>query len=250
MKFAWRTNNPIWPIMNADNGGRNDLGLGLAVLASLWFTRRAPLTGGTLTNSGKNGSSILAALGVAGLIFALHSLLSDTSTMILWVWEGYPVRGPLSAPHGWFTMASMTAGLLAGVYQPRLVSTWTVFGVGCIGAAILTLHANWFGYYGALVVAFYLMAVSIPLLTAASQKSPAITFGIGFLIYNIMVLFHVWVVAYGVYNNLLCLVPSSPCFVSSSKFYNGGLEISTNVFLCTQLSSPEDRWFASTPIGL
>ncbi|KAI0448182.1 Frag1/DRAM/Sfk1 family protein [Xylaria telfairii] len=196
MKFAWRTNNPIWPIMNVDNGGHNDLGLGLAVLASLWFTRRAPLTSGTPTDSSKNGSSILAALGVAGLIFGLHSLLSDTSTMILWVWEGYPVRGPLSVPHGWFTMASMTAGLIAGVYQPRLVSTWTVFGVGCIGAAILTLHANWFGYYGALVVAFYLMAVSVPLLTAASQKSPAITFGIGFLIYNIMVLFHVWVVAY------------------------------------------------------
>ncbi|KAI1757708.1 Frag1/DRAM/Sfk1 family protein [Xylaria castorea] len=196
MKFAWRTNNPIWPIMNADNGGYNDLGLGLAVLASLWFTRRAPLTGGTPFNANKSGSSALAALGVAGLIFGLHSLLSDTSTMILWVWEGYPVRGPLSTPHGWFTMASMTAGLLAGVYRPRLVSTWTVYGVGCIGAAILTLHANWFGYYGALVVAFYLMAVSIPLLTAASQKSPAIAFGVGFLIYNVMVLFHVWVVAY------------------------------------------------------
>ncbi|KAI0401891.1 Frag1/DRAM/Sfk1 family protein [Xylaria palmicola] len=196
MKFAWRTNNPIWPIMNADNGGHNGLGLGLAVLASLWFTRRAPLTRRASTSDSKNGSSILAALGVAGLFFGLHSLLSDTSTMILWVWEGYPVRGPLSAPHGWFTMASMTAGLLVGIYRPRLVSTWTTFGVGCIGAAILTLHANWTGYYGALVTAFYLMAVSIPLLTAASQKSPAITFGVGFLIYNFMVLFHVWVVAY------------------------------------------------------
>ncbi|KAI3339456.1 Frag1/DRAM/Sfk1 family protein [Ustulina deusta] len=196
MKFAWRTNNPIWPIMNADNGGHNGLGLGLAVLATLWFTRRVPVTSGTSPDGGKSGSSILAALGVSGLFFGLHSLLSDTSTMILWVWEGYPVRGPLSVPHGWFTMASMTAGLLAGIYRPRLVGTWTVFGIGCIGAAILTIHANWFGYYGALIVAFYFTAISIPLLTAASQKRPATTFGLGFLIYNFLVLFHVWVVAY------------------------------------------------------
>ncbi|KAI0202788.1 Frag1/DRAM/Sfk1 family protein [Astrocystis sublimbata] len=198
VKFAWRTNNPMWPIMNADNGGRNDLGLGLAVIASLWFTRPAPLTGTTptVTVGDQRGLSGLTALGVGGLIFGLHSLLSDTSTMISWVWEGYPVRGPLSSTHGWFTMASMTAGFLAGVYRPRLVSTWTAFGVGCVGAAMLTLYANWFGYYGALILAFYLMAVSTPLLTAASQKSPAITFGIGFLVYNILVLFHVWVVAY------------------------------------------------------
>ncbi|KAJ2977420.1 hypothetical protein NUW58_g7817 [Xylaria curta] len=196
MKFAWRTNNPIWPIMNAHNDGHNGLGLGLAVLASLQFTRRTPSAGRIFTDDRKTGFSMLAALGVAGLFFALHSLLSDTSTMILWVWTGYPVRGPLSVPHGWFAMASMTAGLLTGIYRPRLVSTWTAFGVGCIGAAILTVHSNWYGYYGALAVAFYLMAVSIPLLTAASQKNPAITFGLGFLIYNFVVLFHVWVVAY------------------------------------------------------
>ncbi|GAW17740.1 hypothetical protein ANO14919_072060 [Xylariales sp. No.14919] len=196
MKFAWRTNNPIWPIMNADNGGHNSFGLGLAVLATLWFTRHVPLTGGRPTDGGKSGSPFLAALGVSGLFFGLHSLLSDTSTMILWVWEGYPVRGPLSAPHGWLTMASMTAGLLAGIYKPRLVSTWTVFGAGCMGATILTRHANWFGYYGALVVAFYFTAISIPFLTAASQRRPAVTFGLGFLIYNFLVLFHVWVVAY------------------------------------------------------
>ncbi|KAI1826546.1 Frag1/DRAM/Sfk1 family protein [Xylaria intraflava] len=196
MKFAWRTNNPIWPIMNDSNGGHNGLGLGLALLATLRFTRKSPLTAGPRTEGKRTDSSVLAALGVAGLLFGLHSLLSDTSTMILWVWEGYPVRGPLSAPHGWFTMAAMTAGLLAGIYQRRLICTWTAFGFGSIGATMLTLYANWFGYYGALIVAFYFTAVSVPLLTAASQKSPAITFGLGYLVYNFMLLFHVWVVAY------------------------------------------------------
>ncbi|RWA08210.1 hypothetical protein EKO27_g6884 [Xylaria grammica] len=150
MKFAWRTNNPIWPIMNADNGGYNSFGLGLAVLATLWFTRHVPLTGGRPTDGGKSGSPFLAALGH-------HDPLG---------------MGRLS------------------------VSTWTVFGAGCMGATILTRHANWFGYYGALVVAFYFTAISIPFLTAASQRRPAVTFGLGFLIYNFLVLFHVWVVAY------------------------------------------------------
>lgn len=196
VKFAWKTNNPIWPIMNGANGGYNGTGLILAVLAMMRFTRKAPLNTGAAADDKQNGSSLLAALGVGGLFFGLHSLLSDTSTMILWVWEGYPVRGPLSGPHGWFTIAAMTAGLLTGIRHPRFVSTWSVYGVGCIGAAILTLYHNWFGYLGALTIAFYLTAVAPPILTAASKRSPAITFGLGFFIYNLMVLFHVWVVAY------------------------------------------------------
>jgi hypothetical protein len=40
------------------------------------------------------------------------------------------------------------------------------------------------------------MAISLPLIARASKKSPAITFGLGFFVYNLLVLFHVWVVAY------------------------------------------------------
>ncbi|CAK7210103.1 Protein cwh43 [Sporothrix bragantina] len=196
-KFAWHTNNPIWPIMHADNGGWNGTGLVLAVLAVLRFTRRRPASGG---NDGdrqaKSGSPALYALSLGGLLFALHSLLSDTSTMILWVWEGYPVRGPLSNIHAYYTIFAMTGGVALGVSLPGLVSSWSAFGVASVGAAVLTLYSNWFGFYGALVLAMYLMALSIPLFSVASKKSPALTFGLGFLVYNFMVLFHVWVVAY------------------------------------------------------
>lgn len=196
VKFAWQTNNPIWPIMHAANDGYNVLGLVLAIMATWRFTRKAPLNTGIATDDKKDGSSFLTALGVAGVFFGLHSLLSDTSTMILWVWEGYPVRGPLAVPHGWFTLVAMTAGLLIGIRHPRFISTWSIYGVGCVGAAILTLYHNWFGYLGALVIAFYLTAVASPILSEASKKNPAVTFGVGFFIYNLMVLFHVWVVAY------------------------------------------------------
>ncbi|KAH6845664.1 Frag1/DRAM/Sfk1 family-domain-containing protein [Chaetomium sp. MPI-CAGE-AT-0009] len=194
-KFAWYTNNPIWPIMHAANGGWNGTGLVLAVLAALRFTRRAPLQGGNPVEA-KGGSALLSAFGIGGLFFALHSLLSDTSTMILWVWDGYPIRGPVSNVHGWYTIAAMTAGVVVGFSRPALVTTWTAYGVGCLGAAILTLYHHWFGYYGALALTVYLMAISVPLISSASKKSPAVTFGLGFLIYNFVVLFHVWVVAY------------------------------------------------------
>jgi hypothetical protein len=194
-KFAWYTNNPIWPIMHAANGGWNGTGLVLALLAALRFTRRAPLQGGNPVED-KSGSALLSAFGIGGLFFALHSLLSDTSTMILWVWDGYPIRGPVSNVHAWYTIAAMTAGVVAGVSRPALVTTWTAYGVACVGAALLTLYHRWVGYYGALALAAYLMAISIPLISSAAKKSPAVTFGLGFFIYNIMVLFHVWVVAY------------------------------------------------------
>ncbi|KAH8904510.1 hypothetical protein BR93DRAFT_939606 [Coniochaeta sp. PMI_546] len=195
VKFAWQTNNPIWPIMHAENGGYNGTGFALAVLAALRFTRKAPLQVDHAVEK-KSGSSLLSAISIGGLLFGLHSLLSDTSTMILWVWDGYPIRGPVSNVHAWYTIAAMSIGVVSGIFAQGIVTTWTTYGAACVGAALLTLYSQWLGYYGALVLAAYLMAISVPLIANASRKSPAVTFGLGFFIYNFLVLFHVWVVAY------------------------------------------------------
>ncbi|VUC35511.1 unnamed protein product [Clonostachys rosea] len=196
-KFLWHTNNPIWPIMHAENGGWNGTGLVLAILAVLRFTRKAPITGGYVSdNKQQKGSALLAACGIGGLFFGLHSLLSDTSTMILWVWEGFPIRGPYFSTHGWFTLAAMSAGIFAGLLRPNEAGGWVHYLIGTAGAMTLTFFSHWVGYYGALALTVYLTSVSVPLIQAATKKSPAISFGIGFLVYNIMVLFHVWVVAY------------------------------------------------------
>jgi hypothetical protein len=196
VKFAWQTSNPIWPTSHAANGGLNEIGLFLAVLAVLRSTRSPPNIVEPTVQSRRQGASLLGAFGIGGLFFGLHSLLSDSSTMILWVWEGYPIRGPISAPHGAVTIAAMGAGLLIGLFYEDLARSWTFYGLGCVGAAFLTLYSHWSGYLGALVLTVYLMAFSVPMIASAARKSPAVTFGMGFLFYNIMVLFHVWVVAY------------------------------------------------------
>ena len=197
-KFAVYTNNPVWPVMHAENGGWNKTGILLAVLAILRSTRRNPSQSTEITTIAKEkrGSGVLAAFGLAGMFFGMHSLLSDSSTMILWGWEGFPVRGPLASPHGAWTIFAMAVGLCIGVYREDLMRTWTFFGIASIGAAMLTCFSHWWGFYGALVVAVYLMAVAPVFISAGVKRSPALTFGLGFLLYNLLVLAHVWVVAY------------------------------------------------------
>ncbi|KKA23469.1 Integral plasma membrane protein [Rasamsonia emersonii CBS 393.64] len=196
-KFACKSNNPIWPTMHSENGGWNKLGLLLAILATLRSTRRPTVSGGDyFPSSGKQGSAILAGIGLGGLFFSLHSLLSDSSTMISWVWEGFPIRGPIAVPHGTWTLFAMGAGLVFGLFYPRLAGSWTAFGIGSLGAAVLTCYSHWFGFYGGLVLAFYLMAITPVLIPSAVRHSPASTFGLGFLVWVFLALFHVWVVAY------------------------------------------------------
>lgn len=196
-KFANHTNNPIWPILNADNGGWNKTGFVLAILA-VWRSTRQVNTSGVehVPSPARKGSSLLAGLGFGGMAFAMHSLLSDSSTMILWVWDGYPVTGPLASPHGAVTILAMSTGLFSGIALPGVFGSWTAFGIGSLGAALVTCYSGWTGYYGALILTVYVMGVAPVLISSAVNHSPAATFGFGYFVYNIMVLFHVWVVAY------------------------------------------------------
>ncbi|KAK4611926.1 hypothetical protein CLAFUW4_13195 [Fulvia fulva] len=195
-KFAFWTNNPLWPIMNEANGGLNKTGLFLFVLALLRAFQKQSKHIDSAPIEKPKGPSIFAGLGLAGAIFGLHSLLSDSSTMILWVWEGYPVRGPLAVPHGAVTILAMGVGLLAGLWYPNVVRSWAAFGIGSIGAAVLTTFSNWTGYYGGLALAVYLVAITPVLISNAVRFAPGRTFFVAFFFYNFLVLFHVWVVAY------------------------------------------------------
>ncbi|KAJ5924580.1 hypothetical protein N7466_008767 [Penicillium verhagenii] len=196
-KFACTTNNPLWPVMHSENGGWNKIGLFIAIFAVL-RSQRGSITSGSdyLPASGKKGSSLLAGVGFGGLLFAIVSLLTDSSTMISWVWDGYPVRGPIAVPHGAVTIFAMGAGLVYGIFNPAIAGSWTAYGIGSVGAALLTYYHHWTGYYGALILAFYIMAVAPVMIKSGVRHSPASTFGLGFVLYIFLLLFHVWVVAY------------------------------------------------------
>ena len=203
-KFAFWTNNPIWPIMHAENGGWNKLGLALAILAVLRTTRRTTDNRGGLPSAVRpKGSPLLAGLGLGGLFFGMHSLLSDSSTMIIWVWSGFPIKGPIAA-NGVLTLAAMGFGLVIGIVLQDRFSNLATLTLISLGAFLVTSYENWTGYLGALLLASNLMASAPALIIVAAPHGP-LTFGLGFFVYNLLVLAHVWVVAYA-------FVPGGPFF--------------------------------------
>ncbi|CAK4033589.1 probable FGF receptor activating 1 [Lecanosticta acicola] len=233
-KFAFWTNNPLWPIMHDANGGLNKTGIFLFALAIFRSYQTQTKTIDSAAPQDKpKGPSAFAALGLAGAFFGLHSLLSDSSTIILWVWEGFPVRGPLAVPHGAVTILAMGVGLLFGLFYPNIARSWSAFGVGSIGAAVLTCFHNWTGYYGGLTLAVYLTAVTPSLISNAVRFPPGRTFFLGFFFYNLMVLFHVWVVAYA-------FVPGGPLVREHTDWVMATtmIMIGAGVFSSTQNSSP------------
>lgn len=194
-KFAFHTSNPVWPIVHAENGGWNKVGLALAVVSVLRRTRQ--MTGnvsGYDVGSNPRGSSILAGLGLGGLFFGLHSLLSDSSTMILWVWEGFPVRGPIAA-NGVLTLLAMGGGIVQYIWLQERAHGWIQYSLLGIGAFLLTSYSHWTGYLGAILTATELTTFAPPLIASAARSGP-VAFGLGFFTYNLLVLAHVWVVAY------------------------------------------------------
>lgn len=194
-KFSFYANNPIWPIMNDSNGGWNKTGTVLGVLAAL-LTSRPQKGSGAAVPPSQQGTFFFSACGLAGLFYSMHSLLSDSSTMIYWVWDGYPLTGPLPVPYGGVTILAMTAGVYLGVTAKKTAGSWPAFTVASVGAYFLYAFDGWVGYAGALVLATYLLAIVPILLESASIHAPGRTFGVGFLLYDLLVLGHVWVVAY------------------------------------------------------
>ena len=169
-KFASRTNNPIWPIMHAQNGGWNKIGLFLALTAILRSTRQTTKNRGGLETMGSPaGSSILAGLGLGGWFFGMHSLLSDSSTMILWVWEGFPVRGPIAA-NGVVTLLAMGGGIVNFIWLQEEASSWRSFSLLAGGAFLLTSYSNWTGFFGAVLMAIELMSLAPSLIGSAARR--------------------------------------------------------------------------------
>lgn len=99
-KYANHSNNPLWPFMHSGNGGKHPLGLVLAVLSLAEVLTRPSSGVRSSKAAGRRAraketkmSEFQAALGVGTLLFALHTFLTDSGTMIAWGWTGYPIKG-------------------------------------------------------------------------------------------------------------------------------------------------------------
>lgn len=191
LKFAHWTNNPIWPIMHEANGGWNTAGVIVGVAAALLVSK--PQKNSAQVPVHPSETSVGAAFGVGGLIFALHSLLSDTSTIILWVWDGYPVKGPVPVPYGAVTILAMCLGVWLGT--KKLANGWAPFLASCAGTVLLYSFHGWVGYAGGLTLTVYLCAVAPSFLENLGRYNSG-TWGLAMLVTTLLYLAHVWIVAY------------------------------------------------------
>lgn len=208
VKMAWFTENPIWPIMHKENGGWNDVGIVLGIVACIEVLVRDGSGRQTLdhskdvrsldnqTNAPKEmGSSLLAASGFGSLLFALHTMFTDSSTIMRWTVDGYPNYGPEPVPWGVATIGALALGLLLSPYR-RLTTSVVWYAVGCAACAVFYCYSAWNAYYAGLVLGVYFISITPALIRAISTQPPFRTLFSTFMIYNILCLAHVWVVAY------------------------------------------------------
>ncbi|CRK26021.1 hypothetical protein BN1708_004085 [Verticillium longisporum] len=120
IKFAWWTNNPVWPIMHAANGGWNGIGGILATLAALRFTRKAPLTSGqSASDPQRSGAAKRNPVITFGLGFLFYNFLVLFSVWV--VAYAFVPGGPYVREHTDWVMATMM--LLIGLGVLGLGST-------------------------------------------------------------------------------------------------------------------------------
>ncbi|CAG8760904.1 11934_t:CDS:2, partial [Dentiscutata erythropus] len=202
VKMAWYSNNPIWPIMHEFNGGKNLIGLLLGILVCLELIIRD-------FNEKKNKllekspvifplvkkNWVSASLGLGAIMFGLHSMFTDSSTIMRWVVDGYPTYGPNPISSGPVTISAMGVGLLIST-NTRLSTSYLLYVIGCISCVIIYFVPAWIGYYAGLVLGAYFMAIVPYLIRSAILHTPGRTIFTAMMVYNIFCLAHVWVVAY------------------------------------------------------
>ncbi|KAJ2384991.1 Protein cwh43, partial [Coemansia sp. RSA 2603] len=209
VRMWFSTNNPAWVTMDARNGGwnRTAVALGVLALADVAFRRAdadveaeaAKKTDARVSRADdgdkRSAPWVGAGFGLGGLLFALHSLFSDSAIVGRWSWDGYPHTGPAPVPWGGIVVAALGAGFACG-HRFDLTTQAAWWAVASAGAAALTLVSGWAGFGGGVVLAVYTASVTRGVLRAAARCPPGRTSGVGLLWYNVLVLAHVWVVAY------------------------------------------------------
>ncbi|CAD1810679.1 Frag1/DRAM/Sfk1 family protein [Candida parapsilosis] len=198
-KFLFYSNNPIWPIMHKENGGYNPLGIFIGLLAA-FFTpvlKREEIS--SLTSSHKvGGSLLLGAIGFGGYYFTLQALLSDSGTLALWTWEGYPIRGPTPVTGAFPHILTFAIALLVTLkVHPNVFSSWG-YNIIVGGGSAITFYflKDWAGFIGTLVFVFYIVSIGPLMLHSITGYNPAGVFFLGYFLNVIISLASVWIVAY------------------------------------------------------
>lgn len=193
--YKW-TNNPIWPVMNSTTGGLNAWGLAFSIGSAFLTTLSKSDVGSVASTASASGCVLSSGAALGAAIFALQTWVSDTSLLPIWVWEGYPVRGPTPLPHGLLTLMGVSLGVYVGIARPKLALSYKSTAFGLAGLFVLLTLKHWLAYFGGLALASWVCAIVPSLLEAAGRKKSGQAFTLAFFVYCCSILAETWTVAY------------------------------------------------------
>ncbi|SSD60490.1 related to Protein CWH43 [Saccharomycodes ludwigii] len=209
VKMGWFTNNPLWPIMYEGNGGWNKTGIIIGLVLSFIAPNlnKFKTPNGTISRSTVSYTLVSKSLiifGFGSLLFAIHQLLSDSSTLIYWSWEGWNMKNGgtplLHWPWSSLTCLIMLFSSLTNfILAPTLSKKCVVILLLTISTLVLSSShiTEWDNYlYGGVP---YLISIiwCIPYYFQSLYELHSISvFCCSFFIYVLLILAHVWTVAY------------------------------------------------------
>jgi hypothetical protein len=203
-RFPGAHGDLVWPFMNENTGGYNKTGLSLALLAIIELSLRSPSEVLTPIRKGAVSKAwVTSGLALGSLIFALHNLLADSTTLITWSWTGYPVQGPVPHLHGYLTILAQCLGLAIPMLLPPawvgILCHPLWFAYGSASVYFMYSCRDWVGYFGGLNVAVFSMSVLPMVLSKTAESSNgrlARTYTLAFFVTCLLYLASVWTVAY------------------------------------------------------
>ncbi|TFK50059.1 hypothetical protein OE88DRAFT_1661586 [Heliocybe sulcata] len=204
-KLANHSNNPVWPFVHGPSGGYNKTGILLGLLSLYEVhtrtkdTQHAVQSKTTPTSVLPSQTWLPQSIALGGLLFTLHQLLADSSTLVAWSWTGYPIKGPIPNVHGYRTLLAQGGGLLLPVLLPHAGflthPAWFLYGAA--SAYVTYSYKDWLGYSGGVHLALFLMSVIPHVIRNASMTGRVgRTYFTAWLVVCLFDLANVWTVAY------------------------------------------------------
>lgn len=195
-KFWNHGNSPVWPYLDKSNGGWHFLcfHIGLACVAVLLFV---PRTSPVQQRTRKSYLTLVtSAAGLGAWLIEMHTLLSDSGTMIVWGWAGYPINGPVPVLHGALVVVATAVGTLVAMYRPTAFVKPAVFIADAVATGVLLKQDGWPSFAGAVVIALTLPGMAVPLLHGTLSHAPLAALAVMWLVYTLLEFLGVLTVAY------------------------------------------------------
>lgn len=234
IKYANYSLNPMWPIMRSKNGGYNQFGVLLGIWANLELFLSDRKTATNVEGPRDEDCGIEevegeseeeeeeeerkvqvfsrwrwwgASLGFGAVIFLIHTLFTDSGTILAWVWDGYPITGPTTVEHGYLMIIAMCIGIFIGSSDSSSKKTlsnhplW--YALSIISSLGLVYFNGWLGFGSGLLLCVFTISqldrFTRNLVLVSSSRgwgSVGLGFGLSYLVYDILELVHTFTVAY------------------------------------------------------